>query len=316
MVMFDFLYGISLIGVGSLVAVLVNSSFVSDTPSEYELKRRAKDGDGRAKKNAWLKKHTKDVSFTVTLMTLFAYLLFVVLLLVKLSVMWSAVVAGLVLLVSRFVFVEGYLDKIFDWSQKRISGFLPGLVGLLKKRLKFFYGKKNGKEPGEPYRAYYSEEEFDYRLGLDGEVLSAPTQLKLKRMLGFRKVKSKDLMLPVKNLPRVDVNIGLTPIVYDELHRQGFDVALAYEGQQDNLIGVLYLATGGGVVDEMSGAGSIRIGDKIERGLQYVREDVALEEIVSGFLQSNQSAVLVTSPNGRVSGVITIKMVLGWISGI
>jgi hypothetical protein len=43
---------------------------------------------------------------------------------------------------------------------------------------------------------------------------------------------------------------------------------------------------------------------------------VKLDDLIAGFLQGGQNAVLVTGAGGRVSGVITAKKLLAWVSGV
>jgi len=189
---------------------------------------------------------------------------------------------------------------------------IQDVVGVSKKVLKPIYGKSY--LDSERVKSYYSEDEFIYRFGLDSESLSEATRKKVERVIKSPKTKAKEIMLPVKSVPKVDVNLDLTPVIYDELHKKGYDMALVFRGADENLVGILYLS-GSEAVNQLNTPSAIKVGDKMEQGLQYVTEDTKLDELVSSFLQAGQNSVLVTGAGGRVSGVITARKLLAWISG-
>lgn len=314
MVMFDFVFFSTVISLFYISAVLLNINLVPDFPTEYELKRKAREGDVLAKKKAWAKKHSVEVGITIKLLYLITQGLAIVLLSLRLKQAWPAVLISLAAFgVMRFVVVKDFAPKMFGFWEKILINKMQDMIGLLRIGLKPIYGKSY--VDSERTKSYYSEEEFVYRFGMDSEALSEPTRKKIDRILKGSKTKAKDIMLEIKSVPKVDVNLSLTPVIYDELHKKGYDMAVAFQGAEDNLVGLLYLS-GAEAVHQLNTPSAVRVGDKMEQGLQYVTEDVRLDELVAGFLQGGQNAVLVTGAGGRVSGVITARKLLGWISGV
>jgi Mg2+/Co2+ transporter CorB len=312
--MFDFFYFSLVIGLAYISTVLFNLNLLSDGVSEYELKRRARDGDRSAKKRAWVKKHEQEVGLSLKLLFLLAQGLFIVLLSLRSANLWLPVVVYVfVFCLMRFVLVKNFTPKMFSFWETSLINSMQDIVGLFKAVLKPIFRRPVNFQPVSG-KAFHSEDEFAYRFNLDSGSLSELTRKKIERILKGTKTKAKDVMLEVDSIPKVDVNLSLTPVIYDELHKKGYDMALVFQGAGDNLVGLLYLS-GAEAIHQMNTASTVRVGDKMEQGLQYVTEDVKFDDLVSGFLQGGQNAVLVTGPGGRVSGVITSRRLLSWISG-
>lgn len=314
--MFDFLFvsGVIVLGYLSSLLLNLNLNLIPDSPSEYELKRRARDGDAFAKKSAWVKKHAVEVDFIMRLLYLVLQSLFILVLSIRLGRVWPALIGSLVgFIILRVVYVRGLAGRMFEFWKKFFVEHAQYLVKLFGHVLKPLY-KRNAKNKEDEYRSYYSEEEFIYRFGIDSGVLSEPIRNKVSRLIKGSKTRAKELMIEVQAIPRIDANLQLTPIIYDELHKKGYDMALVFQGGEENLVGLLYLS-GPEAIDQLNSS-SIRVADKMEQGLQYVTEDVKLDDLIAGFLQGGQNAVLVTGAGGRVSGVITSKKLLAWVSGV
>lgn len=311
--MFDFLFFSAVIALGYFSALLLNLNLVPEFPSEYELKRKARDGDARAKDQAWAKKHSLEIKVTSTLLYLLSTGIFFILLTNRLKQAWPAALISLLSYIAmRMLVVKDIAPRMFTFWEKALVRKMKDIVEILRKVLKPIYGKSYS--DSERLKSYYSEEEFVYRFGLDSESLSEETRKKVDRILKGSKTKAKEIMLPVKSIPKVDINLDLTPVIYDELHKKGYDMALAFNGDNENWVGILYLS-GSEAVNQLSSPMAIKVGDKMEQGLQYVTEDTKLDELISGFLQAGQNGVLVTGAGGRVSGVITARKLLAWISG-
>lgn len=311
--MFDFVFFSAVIFMFYMAAILLNVNIIPEFPTEYELKRKARDGDVLAKKQAWVKKHSVEAGVTIKLLYLIFQGAAIVLLSIRLGHAWAAVLISLVAFgLMRFAVVKDIAPKMFGFWERFLVSKMQDIISLSRKVLKPIYGKSYS--DAERTKSYYSEEEFIYRFGMDSEALSEPMRKKIDRIIKGSKTKAKDIMLDIKSVPKVDINLSLTPVIYDELHKKGYDMAVAFQGAEDNLVGLLYLS-GAEAVHQLNTPSAVRVGDKMEQGLQYVTEDVRLDELVAGFLQGGQNAVLVTGAGGRVSGVITARKLLAWISG-
>jgi CBS domain containing-hemolysin-like protein len=313
--MFDYLVITGLILLGYSISILLNIDIVPEYPTEYELKRRAREGDGLAKKRAWIKKHSSEVELTYKVLYLLLQGLFILVVSIKLNKVWPALLILLSgFLVIKFIQTKKLAPKMFSFWDGLLVKHMQATVKFLRPVLRYLYPPLN-KDEIDKKKYFYTEDEFVYRFGIDSDVLSEALKNKVGRMLNGDKTRAKEIMLDINLVPKVDVNLSLTPIIYDELHKKGYDMAVVFQGAEDNLVGLLYLS-GAEAVEQLNSASSIRVGDKMEQGLQYVTEDVKLNDLISGFLQGGQNAVLVTGPGGRVSGVITARKLLGWISGV
>jgi Mg2+/Co2+ transporter CorB len=311
--MLDFIFYSAVIVLLYLSSLLFNLEGSNSAFSEYELKRRARDGDKMAKRQAWLKKHADDVSLSLKLLGFILQAAFILILQIKTGKVWPALVLSLIaFMVMRYVNAAGMFKKMFNFWERILAKIGEDLVLIFKHPLKPLFIKKT--KDAEPKKSYYSEEEFAYRFAIDSDVLSEVTRTKIDRMLKGGKAKAKDVMMSISAVPKVDVNLSLTPIIYDELHQKGFDMALVFQGSEDNLVGLLHLSESE-AVEQLNSSSQVRVGDKMEQGMQYVKEDVKLDDLVSGFLKGGQNAILVTGSGGLVSGVITARKLLAWVSG-
>ncbi len=314
--MFDFLLFGAIIFLVCLSSFLLDLDLAPEYPTEYELKRRARDGDAFAKKNAWVKKHASEVNLVLKVLFLVSQGLFIVLASFKIGKVWPAlVISALSFMVLRVMIIRGIGSNIFNYCSKFFVKHAQDLVGLFKPLIKPLYrhGSKN-KARTESHKSFYSEDEFMYRFGLDSDVLSDSVRNKVERIIKSSKTRSKEIMIKIDSIPKIDANLELTPIIYDELHKKGYDMALVFQGSEDSLVGLLYLS-GPEAVGQLNSSIPVRVADKMEQGMQYVTEDVKLDDLIAGFLQGGQNAVLVTGAGGRVSGVVTSKKLLAWVSG-
>lgn len=313
--MFEYLVITGLILLGYFISILLNIDIVPEYPTEYELKRLAREGDPLAKKKAWIKKHSSEVELTYKCLYLLLQAVFIISVSLKLGKVWPALVMLLFgFLVFKYLNVKKITPKMFVFWERTLIKYIQDLVKLLRPVLRHLYPKISN-ITSEERKYYYSEDEFIYRFGIDSDVLGDTLKNKIGRIINGDKTKAKEIMLDINLVPKVDVNLSLTPIIYDELHKKGYDMAVVFQGAEDNLVGLLYLS-GAEAVEQLNSASTIRVGDKMEQGLQYITEDVKLNDLTSGFLQGGQNAVLVTGPGGRVSGVITARKLLAWVGGV
>lgn len=263
--MFDFLSIAVIIFAVYFSSVLLRLNLTAGLSSEYELKRKARDGDKLAKKQSWVKKYSIEVDFVLKFWLIVFSGLAYFLIAVRSKKLWlGPVVILAVFLLSKVLESKGLLDKELRFWRKITFNNIQDLVLLLRP---VFRKAGLAKKKGEAQKAYYSEDEFAYRFNLDSDVLSEGLRVKVSRMLKGSKTKAKDVMVEVKSIPKVDVNLGLTPMIYDELHKKGYDMALVFQGNEDNLVGLIYLS-GSEAISQMNSASTVRVGDKMEQGLQ------------------------------------------------
>ena len=312
--MFDFLYYAGTFLTLYVSAIIFNLNLTPDIPSSFELRRLAKDGDPLAKKKSWALKNKEEVGLTLNYLFLIMQAGFILLMSSKVGNVWSALLLGLVVIFGvRTLQASNKLKRMFEFWNKFFIKKIRGIIKELRPLIKLLTSKKGKDEKVK--RAFYSEDEFEFVFGRDSEVLDEATRTKVQRMLNCPKTKIKDVMVKIDEIPKVDVNLSLTPVIYDELHQKGYDMALAFQGSDDNLTGLLYL-TGSEAINQLDqSAGSARVGDKMEQGIQYVSESTKLNDLISGFLKGGQNAVFVTGTSGQVKGVVTSRSLLAWVSG-
>jgi CBS domain containing-hemolysin-like protein len=312
--MLDFLYGSILIS--SLLSLSFLFSFDLETKSQassFELKRRARGGDKLAKRQAWAARHSGDLNFVANLALLINILLVMYLLMLKLKPWWlSLIVIVVVAILARFIKLKYGGSKLFRSVNFRMMGWLQMLAKTLGALVPILF--KASKQKQEAERAFYSEEEFRRALEQDGDVLSEELRLVVRRAVNGGTVSVKDVMAGIETLPKMEARSLLTPVICDEMYKNGYSMAAVFEEREDNFVGILNLKSLG-INGLGSNRGSVSVAEVMDRSIAYAAYDTKLDELVKDMLHNGNSACMVGS-NGRVMGIITVQALLGWFRGL
>lgn len=119
----------------------------------------------------------------------------------------------------------------------------------------------------------------------------------------------RDSMTPRRVVKMVAVDDDLGPVVMDELHKSGHSRFPVYEGNEDNIIGLLFLRD---LIRRRSG-GKVR--NVMKKQALYLHEDQSLYDALQAVLKTHCHLFIVVNNFEEYVGIITIEDVLEQIVG-
>lgn len=131
----------------------------------------------------------------------------------------------------------------------------------------------------------------------------------VEHTLLFADKKVSDILTPRRVVKAVSVDDTIGPVLMTDLHTSGHSRFPAYQGKQDNIVGVLYLRdlvrakTGGTVHKVMS------------KQVCYVHEDQPLTEALQAILKTHQQLFVVVNSFEEYVGIVTIEDIMETIVG-
>ncbi len=116
-------------------------------------------------------------------------------------------------------------------------------------------------------------------------------------------------MTPRRMVKAVNADEPLGPIVMDELHGSSHSRFPVYEGEQDNVVGTLYLRD---LVREKH-SGTVRT--LMKPDVSYIHEDQSLHDALQAILRTHRHLFIVVNSFEEYVGIITIEDVLEAVIG-
>lgn len=131
----------------------------------------------------------------------------------------------------------------------------------------------------------------------------------VEHVLKFADKKVSDILTPRRVVKAVSVDDTIGPVIMTDLHKSGHSRFPAYEGKQDNIVGVLYLrdlvrAKAGGTVQKV-----------MSKTVCYVHEDQPLTEALQAILKTHQQLFVVVNSFEEYVGIVTIEDIMEEIVG-
>jgi CBS domain containing-hemolysin-like protein len=131
----------------------------------------------------------------------------------------------------------------------------------------------------------------------------------VEHVLKFADKKVADILTPRRVVKAVSVDDTVGPVIMTDLHKSGHSRFPAYEGKQDNIVGILYLrdlvkAKAGGTVQKI-----------MSKTVCYVHEDQPLTEALQAILKTHQQLFVVVNSFEEYVGIVTIEDIMEEIVG-
>lgn len=131
----------------------------------------------------------------------------------------------------------------------------------------------------------------------------------VEHALKFADKKVVDILTPRRVVKAVSADDTIGPVLMTDLHKSGHSRFPAYEGKQDNMVGVLYLrdlvrAKAGGTVQKV-----------MSKTVCYVHEDQPLTEALQAILKTHQQLFIVVNSFEEYVGIVTIEDIMETIVG-
>ena len=293
---------------GYLVQLIKSFGYMSIS----ELKRRARGGDAAASRVFKARVHGLQV-WIVLWGLLSLNLAVIVLLLDEFLPIWLALVLDVVLLVMMHV--------ILPWARwpkpsLRLASQVGPVLGnlLYKTNPAFRYLDRllgSWVEIEATQRIHSKDELLENLQRLPGQLDSVgKDELRIAtHALTFGEKQIHQVMTPRSVLKTVKRDELLSPVVLGELHDSGFSRIPVWEGQDSNIVGILYLK------DALTYKTTKTAGDMMKPDVYYVNEQTNLDQVLNAFLRTQHHLFIVVNEYEEIVGVVSIEDVLEQIIG-
>lgn len=118
-----------------------------------------------------------------------------------------------------------------------------------------------------------------------------------------------EYMTPLSAVKFLSINEILTPIVLDEMHDSGHSRFPVYEGDNQNIVGTLFMK------DALMGIATKPVRDVMRQDVYYINEQQDLDHALQAFIKTKHHLFVVVNEFEDVVGVISIEDVIEQIIG-
>lgn len=136
------------------------------------------------------------------------------------------------------------------------------------------------------------------------------TELEIMRgTLVFGDKLIRDVLTPRRVVKMVSIDDDLGPIVMDELHASGHSRFPVYEGNEDNIVGTLFLR------DLLKRRAGGKVKSVMKKQALYLHEEQSLHDALQAVLKTHHHLFIVVNSFEEYVGIITIEDILEQIVG-
>ena len=191
-----------------------------------------------------------------------------------------------------------------------MSKFMKSFTKWIDPKLERF---REQKEPEElpPYVPETLEDFVGVMKRAPKEVLSSKQRATIASCMSFSERKVSDIMMPREEITFVYEHDFLGPLMLDKLYQSGFShfPVLSSDGKQ--VIGLIHTDQ----LNSLEIKNTDRATKYLDPKVYYIRNDYTLDQAMSAFLRANCFFFIVINGSGKLVGLLTYKMLVGYVLG-
>lgn len=306
--MMQLLVQLVVVALVALLAALKHARFMPSELTEFELKRRASEGDEQAKSELVFRTIRPQVdAFRQVLMLLVTVLIIMLLVLVN-NVLFAALFALAWLLLAEILASQHWFaQRAYKMSLRYQPQFVRGAerLGPFLRLL-----TDSGAIQSGDASAFYSKQELLAQIDADHRVLDKDEKLLIRQALTYQDRTVKDIMTPRSVVITVEANDTVGPVLLDRLHKSGHSRFPVTKGDLDHTEGILYLHSLVPLDPRIK-----KVSDIMSDRVRYVHQDKPLDHILEAFLRTKCHLYMVVNEFEEVTGVVSIEDVLESLIG-
>lgn len=285
-----------------LAAAVKSVKFYPSKLTDFELKRRAHEGNETAAVEAKLR---RERSLLLALRDVIVALLLVAAILLVGSVYGFG--AALVLGWVDVLAVEALSGRLFlrRLAEKFASRHQPQLWNVARHLRPVLRLLHDGTEPH--YAAgFASKDEFLHLLQSSRDVLSADELVQIRRALHYKDILIKDVMMPRDDVATIDETDTIGPLLLDMLHKSGQTYfPVIQDDSLDRVLGILWMT------DLVPPRADVkRLSDVTLRKAHYLYEGETIDVALHAFLRTRQHLFIVVNEFEETTGAVSIETIL------
>lgn len=308
--MISFLIALLLAGV-ALLAIALRKTYAIVPPKE--LKRQARQGDALAKVLY------RAVAYGTSL-PLLLWVIIVVAIAASFVIMSQTVPPFLAFVLEVLIIGYGFAwmpsSEVTQLGVRIVVWVTPAIAWLLA-HLQPVMGRLSGfiarHRPVTVHTGLYEREDLlalldRQRQQTDSRFSSEELSL-LSHALTYSQKIVSDIMVPRRTVKLVKSDDAIGPIMLTELHDSGHSRFPVYEGDEDHVVGTLFLRD---LVNARKGG---HVKGVMDKAVFYVHEDYSLEQALHAFLKTKRHMFIVVNNFEEFVGIITIEDILEQVIG-
>ncbi len=277
------------------------------TLSMYELKRRADDGDLRAREILYKNELLDDVESIMRVKSSLLLAVTVVLLIITFGWVLGCVLAVVVVLeygaIARLAFVSRIAASLYTAIEPivlrlvtRMAAIMPFIRSTIRTDATIRLG---------------SSQELAHLVDTSDGVLSESEKKVIVHSLSFSNKVVGDVMTKVDDVITVKKTEFLGPLTLDELHRSGHSRLPVIGADTDSIVGILRLQN----LLALDIKRSVTAEKAMDSHVMYVNKDQTLPHMLAAMLRTHQHLFIVINKDRTTAGLVTLNDVIEALIG-
>lgn len=294
-------------GVGLLVVAAVQPRRVK--MSQFELHRRAEQGDASA---ADILRRDRLISDVVSLQRIITSLLLVVITILLVSI-FNIVIGILFAVVVAVQYGSiARLEFIRAWAQGMYEQFEPGILEFIQRYPQIMRLLRNVTLETKSDDLLESREQLVHLVSKSDGVLTSDEKKLIAHALEFDNLVVSSIMTPVSMIDSISKDELLGPLVLDDLHKTGHSRFPVIDGDIHHVIGMLYIRD---LLSVGNGKNSTTAGKSMQPRVFYIRQDQTLTHALAAFLRTHHHLFVVVNEFRETVGLLSLEDVIEALLG-
>lgn len=284
------------------VLLVISSQFFPKPSalSEFELKRRAADGDATARISLERTKQQNDISSLQTIVTAILLMSFMALSIARFGWGIGVTVAVIVAITygafGRIGIVQRYAQKLYrhheERSKQAVEKF-PRVTELLR----------HAPQPQRYDTELGSRQELEHLIATSHAVVSSEEKALLLHGLDFQQRTVREVMTPADKIDTIGKRELLGPLVLDDLHKTGHTHFPVIDKDIHHIIGILRAQD----MLTLDIKRSVTAEKAMDAHVYYICEDQSLQQALAAFIHTYHHLLIVINDDHETVGLLSLK---------
>ncbi|HET9412016.1 MAG TPA: CBS domain-containing protein [Candidatus Saccharimonadales bacterium] len=288
-----------------LLSVVKSFQYAPSQESQFELDRRAAQGDGVAAYEI-VRRPLLPTFIGLRVLKIVVITSVMATLLLAWFGVWGLCLLVLLWLLSELCVAKGWVQPVAIAAQRMVEPRIIHMVPHTRPVFKHFAPVRSVESDSQ----VSSREELLHILNHDTQLLEAAEKARVQGALSYGSLTIADVMVPRDAIATVRTSETVGPVLLTRLHKEGHAIFVAVEKDLSHVEGLLYMA------DATSGHPGIKtVADAIRPTVHYLAQDEPLDSVLAASLQSGRQLFIVVDNQGNISGLITLADALAKLLG-
>lgn len=277
--------------------------------SLFELKRRAKAGDIKAKELL----EREDLLVDVLSLQRAAQALLLVIFVTTAVAAFGWLIGVIVSVVIALEYGKlARIGKLRSMAQRHYDQIEPSLLAFIKKHPGIFKLFRSATPQPAEIQRLDSREEFEHVVAQSSAILSGDERKLITKSLQFDTRTVEEIMTPRGVIDSVPVGEVLGPLVLSDLHKTGHSRFPVVNGDIDHVVGMLYIQN---LLTIDAGSKTPTVEKAMEPRVFYIKSTQTLRHALAAFLRTHHHLFIVVNEFQETVGLLTLEDVIEALLG-